>query len=293
MTEAILVAAIIGSGIFGRRQNTSPKEAPFSTLLAVPVLTALAVTPAQPPCEGWTTREFWETVEPATVRECLSYGYSVDDRSPSENETPLQLAAGFSDDPEVIRVLVEAGASLDASSPPVNRTPLHYAARWNRNPEVVRALLQYEPDVYAVNERGRTPLHLAALFNENPAVVEELARVTPVNVRTKEGGTPLHDAAGRRWGYLRGGPNPSVVEVLLRHGADLSAELPGGVTPLRWAEDRRVVEMIRGEAARREAIRERFLQYVMTRVAVGAVVLGFLWYLLARRRGARRGFSDA
>ena len=51
--------------------------------------------------------------------------------------------------------------------------------------------------------------------------------------------------------------------------------------------------MIRDEEARREAIRERFLQYVTTRVAVGTLVLALLGYLLARRSGTRRGFSDA
>ena len=271
----------------------------MSTLLALPVLTSLAVTPVQTPCEGWTTREFWEAVDPATVSECISYGYSVNEGSPRYDATPLHWAAGFSDDPEVIRVLVEAGASLEASFPRVNRTPLHYAARNNVHQEVVRALLEYGANVYAVNGRGRTPLHLAASYNENPAVVEALAKVTYINVSSKAGETPLHaaarrlhDAAPRKWSPQIGNANPAVVKVLLRHGADLAAEADGADTPVRWHEDRRVVEMVRGEEARREAIRERFLQYVTIRVAVGTLVLGLLGYLLAQRRKARRGVSD-
>ena len=266
----------------------------MSTLLALPVLTSLALTPAQTPCEGWTTPKFWEAVDPATVRACISDGYSVDARSPVRKATPLHWAAGHSDNPEVIRVLVEAGANLEArSSPREDRTPLHYAARKSGNPEVVLALLQYEPDVYAENPLGRTPLHLAALFSENPAVVAELARVTFINVRANAGGTPLHDAARRKWQGPMGSPNPAVVEVLLRHGADLSAQADGAATPAGWAADRRVSEMIRAEEARREAIRERFLRDVSTRVAAGTLVLSLLAYLLGRRRGARRRLSDA
>ena len=274
----------------------------MATLLALSALIALSVptsestapAPVQIRCKGWTTRDFWETVEPATVRECLAYGYSVDDRSTPDNETPLHWAAGFSDDPAVIRVLVEAGASLDASSPPVNRTPLHYAARYNGNADVVRVLLQYEPDVYAVNDLGRTPLHLAALFNDNPAVVEELARNTRINLATKEGLTPLHDAARRTWDDERKGtPNPAIVDVLLRHGADLSAACAYGSTPLDWAEDGRIGNMIRSEEVRRAAIRERFLRLVAARVAVGALVLAVLGYLLAHLVKLRWGFSNA
>ncbi|WP_419164087.1 ankyrin repeat domain-containing protein [Candidatus Palauibacter sp.] len=264
----------------------------MSTLLALPVLTSLALTPAQTPCEGWTTEEFWEAVDPTTVRECVSYGYSVDDRSPLRNATPLHWAAAFSDNPEVISVLIEAGASLEASSHDV-RTPLHFAARSNGNPEVLRTLLQYGADVYAKNPRGRTPLHLAALYNDNPAIVAELVRVTHVNVRTRAGETPLHDATRKRGFPSIGDPNPAVVAVLLRNGADLSAADNDGATPERWAEDRRVVEMIREEGVRREAIRERFLQDVTTRVAVGSLVLGLLGYLLERLCGARRRLSDA
>ena len=96
------------------------------TSLAFPVLASLAVTPAQAPCEGWTTPEFWEAVDPVTVRACISHGYSLDVGSSPTRQTPLHWAAAFSDNPEVIRALVEAGASLEASTWVESRTPLHY-----------------------------------------------------------------------------------------------------------------------------------------------------------------------
>ena len=255
----------------------------MTTCIAIPVLTTLSVVQAaaQFPCEGWTTKEFWRTVDPARVGECLAGGYSVHDRFPSNTKTVLHKAATFSDDPEVIAVLVEAGADLEASIPPLNRTPLHTAARHNLNPEIVRTLLRLGADASAVNGKGRTPLHLAALFNENPTVVEELARATEVNIRSRDGLTPLHDAARRRENDVtRGRPNPAIVEVLLYQGADLSAETFVGGTPLGWAEDETVADLIQSETNRRAATRERFLRLMGTTVAVGAVALTLLGYLV-------------
>ncbi|MDE2806734.1 MAG: ankyrin repeat domain-containing protein [Gemmatimonadota bacterium] len=254
------------------------------------VMASLALTPAQTPCDGWTTEAFWRAADPATVRGCISQGYSLNDRSPFRNATPLHWAAAASDDPEVVSALVEAGASLEAVSRE-GRTPLHFAARSNGNLEVLRALLRYEPDVYARNPEGRTPLHLAALWNDNPDVVEELARVTDVNVRARGGETPLHSATRSRGFPAVPNPDPDVVAVLLRRGADLAAEgkgATGWATPGLWADDGRVVEMIREEEVRREAMRERFLRYVATRVAVGTVVLAVLGYLWARFGRTRR-----
>ena len=220
-------------------------------------------------------------MDPATVRGCILRGHGVSDRSLFRNATPLHWAAAESGDPEVVRVLVEAGASLEAVSSD-GRTPLHFAARSNGSLEVLRALLRYEPDVYARNPEGRTPLHLAALWNDNPDVVEELASVTDVNVRARVGETPLHSATRSRGFPAVPSANPDVVAVLLRRGADLAAEADGGATPMLWAKDRRVVQLIQEEAERREAMRKRFLRYVATRVAAGTVMLAVLGYLAAR-----------
>ena len=58
-----------------------------------------------------------------------------------------------------------------------------------------------------------------------------------------------------------------------------------------WADDGRVVEMIREEELRREAIWERFLRYVATRAAVGTVALAVLAHLVARPGRTRRGLA--
>ncbi len=255
----------------------------MATHVAIPLLTALSVAQvaAQFPCEGWPTAEFWRAADPDRVRECIAGGNPIHHRFPPENWTALHSAAAFSDDPEVIAVLIEAGADLEDSSPPARRTPLHVAARYSSNPEIVRVLIRYGADVNAVNEPGRTPLHLAALFNDNPPVVEELARATDVNARASLGLTPLHDAARRRLDDVRmGTPNPDIVQVLLRQGADLSVEAFDGGTPAGWAGTPDVADLIRSEAQRRAEARELFLRAVGTRVAVGAVALLLLGLLV-------------
>ena len=262
-------------------------EAPlWSTLLALPVLASAGVAPVQVPCEGWLTGPFWEKADPAAVRACLAAGYSVHDRSTPGERTPLHWAVRFSDDPDVIGVLVEAGAHVEAKTR-ARLTPLHWAARYNRDPAVVGALLDYGANAYAKTRHGRTPLHLAALVNENPAVVDALAGVTDVNVRKHDGGTPLHDAARRIRDGSMGHPNPAIVDVLIRRGADLSAETEGGLTPAGRARDERLAELLREEEALREAVRAQFLQSVALRCAVAVLVLGLLGYLVARFRGKR------
>lgn len=268
-------------------------EAPLlSTLLALPALAAVGVAPVQSPCEGWLAGPFWEKADPATVRGCLAVGHGVDDQSVPAERTPLHWAARFSDDPDVIGVLVEAGARLEATTR-ARMTPLHWAARHNRNPAVTAALLEYGANAYAETWHGRTPLHLAALDNENPDVVDALAGVTDVNVRKHDGGTPLHDAARRIWDGPMGNPNPAIVEVLIRRGADLSLEAAGGLTPAGRARDERLAEMLREEEARRQVIRAQFLESVLRRCAVGVLILGLLGYLVARFRRKRMGIPSA
>ena len=70
---------------------------PLSELLRATSLagmTSAALAPAQIPCDGWTTPEFWRAVDPPTVRACLSRGYRVDDRSPFRRGDPAALGGG-------------------------------------------------------------------------------------------------------------------------------------------------------------------------------------------------------
>lgn len=63
------------------------QNGPLSELLRATSLagkTSAALAPAQIPCDGWTTPEFWRAVDPPTVRACLS------PRVPRRRSVPLQ-----------------------------------------------------------------------------------------------------------------------------------------------------------------------------------------------------------
>ena len=81
----------------------------------------------------------------------------------------------------------------------------------------MEALLAGGAEINARDRDGGTPLHKAAGFNGNPAVLEALlAAGADINARDEKGLTPLHEAA---WGV----ENPAVMEALVAAGADLDA----------------------------------------------------------------------
>ena len=148
-----------------------------------------------------------------------------------DGETPLHLAAGYSDSVEVVDLLLDRGAKLEAN--PNGWTSLHYAARYNASVAVVELLLDRGADLEAANENGSTPLHFAAFDNDSVEVVALLLdRGAALEAVDGDGDTPLHDAA---WGN-----DSEVVDLLLARGADLETVDKAGNTPLHsaaWGND--------------------------------------------------------
>ena len=172
---------------------------------------------------GWNTSTFFRTVTPAQIAACLDAGESIRAKT-TDGETPLHLAASYSDEPAVIRTLIEAGASLSSRNSD-NHTVLCVAVIRNENPAVIQALIDEGaltsdgcgPELPA--QHALTPLHWAVGENANPDVAEILIlagadiNALPLNQRT-----PLQHAA-----LLQ--DNPAMVVLLIRYGADL-----GGAT---------------------------------------------------------------
>jgi len=185
---------------------------------------------------GWNTSTFFRTVTPAQIAACLDAGESVRAKT-TDGETPLHLAASYTDDPAVIRALIDAGASLDSRNSE-NHTVLCVAVIRNENPAVIQALI----DGGAITsdscgpglptQPGPTPLHWAVGENANPDVAEVLIRAgADINFRPLNGRTPLENAA-----LLQ--DNPAMLELLISYGANL-----GGVT--RYAALNENPEIIR------------------------------------------------
>lgn len=142
-----------------------------------------------------------------TLRYLISAGADLNARTPV-NETPLMLAAFFSDDRQqsagsaferherAVRMLVEAGANLE--NIPYHYTPLAYAA-YRGNERVVRYLIERGARVNADAQRGgsyvNTPLMMAAIQGHESIVRALLRAGADADVRIYGGHTAAEFAA--------------------------------------------------------------------------------------------------
>jgi ankyrin repeat protein len=184
--------------------------------------------------------------------------------------TPLHLAANYGRFPVVKRLLA---ARADTNAREGGRwTPLHRAASEGHE-NVVRLLLAEGADAEAVDDQGASPLQYAVL-NRHRAVIELLtahgvsangehsgpsalgqaardgdpegvrlllSKGVDVDVRDKNGLTPLQTAINRRpggdadWQEARLTEERTVVELLLEAGADVEVRGRNGNRPLHTA----------------------------------------------------------
>ena len=131
------------------------------------LLRATGTAEAQPSSEcdpaAWYSEGFFDTATVDGVRGCIEAGADPMARDEDQN-SPLRLAARYTETPAVIQALLAAGSDVEGRNGR-GQTPLHGAADSNRNPSVAETLLNAGADP---NARGRdedTPLHVAAAYN--------------------------------------------------------------------------------------------------------------------------------
>jgi len=167
----------------------------------------------------------------------LLLGHCVDvDVRGIDNRTPLHMAAnrGLL---EATRILIERGASINVRDSS-DRTPLHPIFHHISGTfddtyfDVVRYLLEHGIDVDAQsNTEDATPLHQASSYGGFKVAQLLLDHGADINVRDKNGRTPLHgsvvDMADDLDDYFF-----DTVQFLLEHGADVHALGNDHATPL-------------------------------------------------------------
>jgi ankyrin repeat protein len=197
--------------------------------LVLPV--AFLAIPAAPSLAG----DLYNAVATGDLAQVSSAAESADvndDRG--DLGTPLHLAA-LKGDAAMVALLIKKGAAVNATNDD-GAGPLSLAAAYG-SPEVVELLVGAGADVNARNLRRTTPL-IEAVQGRNTEAIRVLLLTGRANLNLTDlrGDAALHIALNNR--------EEAIARILLEHGADAKVAGRYRMTPLHWAAELGLVELI-------------------------------------------------
>ena len=187
-----------------------------------------------------------------SVRILLNYGADIETRGTlkignvvAEGCTPL-WAAAFAGRLDVVKLLTKQKADVDGRTA-TGSTPLSTASH-EGHLNIVRRLVESGADVNARTQYEATPIMAACDYGHLSIITYLIKKGAFVDQKDKDGNTTLHHAAER--GHLK------TVRQLLTLGA---SQLPNNqrLTPLLYACDKRVIEIVEYFIKRPECTKEQ------------------------------------
>lgn len=146
------------------------------------------------------------------LKSVIQFGADIHTKN-SDSRSILHFAASSSVSPKVLQFLVKSGLDINAFDD-IKATPFLYAARGNPSPEVLVELLRLGANPHITHNDGRNALHIACEQNPSLAAVEFLVKSGLFDINQKDdlGFTPFL--------YSTANPNPEIMKMLVRNGAD-------------------------------------------------------------------------
>ena len=204
------------------------------------------------------------------VRELLSRGVG---RLQEEHELHPLIMAAMGGHLSIVQMLLAANAKVDVRDSKL-WTPLHHACHQG-HAEVVRALLDAAACTETKDNVGCTPLLVCCIMGTNEAASELLTRGANPDAADNDGFTAVQSAVGRdnlelarlllqfkadpkppnvhgdtalHLACSKGDEDPSIVNLLLEHGAEPNTARPSdGLTPI-------YIAVVRGHEAKVESL---------------------------------------
>ncbi|ANZ75654.1 BA75_02854T0 [Komagataella pastoris] len=176
-----------------------------------------------------------------TVQDILENGSLSVNELDEENLTGIHWA-GLNNRYSVCKYLIEKGADLSLEGGELSATPLHFAAQ-RGHVYISDLMLSHGANVTAKDSLGADILQAAVLSGNVLLVIYLLNTQDQCNINTHDKNllTPLH------WASYRG--DALTVDILLKHGADVTMVDNKGFTPLYWALTRPDIRIIKSLVA--------------------------------------------